>query len=115
MDTDAFFDPLAEPVERRFHSCAHLLVVLKGEVVDGRGIGCAVGCIGVKGPSSLLRFGCGVFGVCFVDSVRVQDVEEDSDVFEASVHALAVERYHGVSGVTQDYHARVEVVRSTFD
>ena len=58
----------------------------------------------------------GLAGGVIVGVVAVEEVfEEKADVFEARVHALAVERDHGVSGVADD-DARVAVmVRAAFD
>jgi hypothetical protein len=93
------------------HRGTHLGVVLQREVVDGVGVlGSRVG---------VLREG---FGALFCSHVRdsggrdvlVEDGEEDPHVFEAGVHALAVEGDHGVRGVADDDGRVGEVVRSAF-
>lgn len=44
----------------------------------------------------------------------VKESEEHADVLEAGVHALAVERYHGVGCIAEDNDCIREVVRATF-
>lgn len=46
--------------------------------------------------------------------MRVENVEEDADVFQAGVEALAVEGEDGVGGVAEDDSRRVEVMRGAF-
>ena len=49
-----------------------------------------------------------------VDVVGVEEIEEDADVFEAGVHALAVKGDHGVRGVAEDDNAGGVVVGRAF-
>lgn len=72
------------------------MVVPHREVVDGVPVADAVG---------------GVGGECGLETCGVgrEVVEENADVFEASVHALAVEWDHSVGGIAKD-DAAVEVV-----
>ena len=45
----------------------------------------------------------------------VEEFEQDADVFQAGVHALAVERDHGVRGVAEDDRAGSVMVRRACD
>ena len=50
-----------------------------------------------------------------VDVVGIEKIEEDADVFEAGVHALAVKGDHGVGSVAEDDDTGGMVVRRAFD
>lgn len=45
----------------------------------------------------------------------VEHREEHSDIFEACVHALSVERDHGVCGIAKDDYSIGEVIGTAFD
>ena len=45
-----------------------------------------------------------------VDTVRIEEREEYTDVFHACIHTLSVKRYHGVGSVTEDHNARAVMV-----
>lgn len=47
--------------------------------------------------------------------MKIEEVKEYAYVFEAGVHALAVERDHGVGGVAEDDDGGAVVVGCTFD
>ena len=47
--------------------------------------------------------------------MSVEMLEEDTDVFQSGVHALAVEGDHSVGGIAEDDAAGGEVVRVAFD
>ena len=47
--------------------------------------------------------------------MSVEMLEEDTDVFQSGVHALAVEGDHGVGGIAEDDAGGCEVVRVAFD
>lgn len=46
--------------------------------------------------------------------MEVEEVEEDADIFEACVHALAVEGDHGVCGIAEDDDGGGVMVRCAF-
>ena len=100
---------------------AHFGVVAQGEVVDGVGVGGAVGGVGGEGGGEGGGAGLGgmvvVVGIGIwdgIDAVGIEHGEEDADVFEPGVHALAVKRNHSVGGVAEDDDAGGEVVGGAF-
>lgn len=59
----------------------------------------------------LAVFGVLVEGETAVIWVRIEEGEEDADVFQPGVHALTVEGNHGVRGVADDDDGGCVVVR----
>ncbi len=111
-------DPLAQPVRRRLDARAHLGVVSQREVVDGRGVrGALHGVFFQRAGAGAGAGACGGVGRGgrVVDAVLVEEVEEYPHVFEAGVHALAVEGDHGVGGVAEDDDGGGVVVGGAFD
>ena len=113
IEIRALLDPLPDLVDGGPDARAHFLVVPQGEIVDRGRVGDALGRVGREGgfagggPRSGRRFAVHVVGV--------EGVEQDAHVFEAGVHALAVERDHGVGGVAEDYDGGFVVVGPAFD
>lgn len=105
-------EPLARTVRRRHNRRPHLGVVLQREFINSAGVfGPRARVLG-EGAGSLLSANSGA-GVG--RDVLVEDGEEHADVLEAGVHALAVERHHGVGGVADDDGGGGEVVWTALD
>ena len=112
---DFLFDVFPRLVERGNHTGTHLLVIPQCEIVDRCRVWAALLRVRSECFASCLLARGGVGTGWIVDTVPVEEVEKNSDIFEPRVHALAVERYHGVSGVSEYDRAGLVMVWTAFD
>lgn len=81
------------------------------------GVGGAVGGVGLEGGGERVLgvgFGTGEGVRVGIDSVSIEKVEKDANVFQTGVHALPIERHHSVRGIAEDDDRGGVVVRRAF-